>query len=349
MSNGASNRRLVAFNHLSDATSPTLGELSARPLADRYDFVMRVGFTDLTRVLDRLRAGNVPLPATMTVERLAWPVAFNIGPIDDQDPDAPALDFTFNERGVKTRRAPMSKYSDSHPWSAETPWKTVWSKLTLPDRDYLGVEFVRLGELAKSVACEQRHDWQHPGSPPCDREGAREMVAYLYKEHAGQVVAVFRGSFADDPALVEDLAAETWSRMLTHWSPAAYQRFLATGSLCSFICGIARHLKFDAFRRKKRAGIEDSLDEPNRAELVAPTEDPASLIEIRQLLSILMKVFPNLTEDQLKALIARAKGQSLRQIGEARGTTRQGADQLIRRAIAHITKDLKSRGYDPTG
>jgi RNA polymerase sigma factor (sigma-70 family) len=335
------------FGQMPGASS-TLGDLQARSLEDRYAFVLFHGADDLTRILDQLRERHVPLPETVTSDQLAWAAAFNIAAIDDHDPHAPAPDFRTNAKGERIRRKPMKKYSDSKPWSVETPWEVVWSMLTKTDHDSWDVEFVRLADLAMSVACEQRLDWQHRDRPSYEPEGACRMVDYLIEQHTPVVRAFIASRMGPDPE-IEELVAEVWARMLRHWGADAYQRYRATGSLRSYLCGIGRNVVHDEFERRGEARRIASLDDVHQVPANEPVDftGPINPPRVRQQL---LEAIWGLTKNQRQALILTARGMTQQEIADKTGAgSRQTINDRLTRARLKAVRTLKALGLDRSG
>src|SRR5262245_41692958 len=146
----------------------SLGHLAALPIESRVALVQRTGGADIDAAMSRLRTTLPDVHAAVTSDRLAWAVAFNVtGASADSDPPPP-------HRGKRS-------YLDC--WHANTSWGDVWSSLVAPreteDRG-AGGTWTSLLELATSVACEHREDWQPPSARPLNRERAQAAFTSLY-------------------------------------------------------------------------------------------------------------------------------------------------------------------------
>src|SRR5262245_58915520 len=126
------------------ARTATLGSLAEQTQEERSAFVLDSGRAQLEEALRQLRHDDADAFAAMSIERLAWAVAFNVS-------------YRWDSGVARSPR----KHCYLDYWPIETPWSDVWHALSAPTESE-GDGRLRLTELAASVACEQRADWQHP-------------------------------------------------------------------------------------------------------------------------------------------------------------------------------------------
>jgi RNA polymerase sigma factor (sigma-70 family) len=198
----------------------------------------------------------------MDADRLAWAVAFNV----TGEAGSPA-DSTWSSRQS------IRGYRDR--WPFNTLWKKIWSELTRPltssesdtwKRDAssgrAGEKWLQrarslfklparsasqstlLSELARSVACEQREDWQPLGAIPLILADANLAFEFLYSREKQKVTGTIRRRF---PGLdSEDIAAEAWARVfVTYWSSQARRRFLGICRISTLLISVACNVAVD--------------------------------------------------------------------------------------------------------
>jgi hypothetical protein len=192
-----------------DLQAATLAQLLPLPQQSRYASILHSGRSDLTATLGRLRDEGVPLPSGFDAERLAWAVAFNIeGP--------PASGQSANSG---SRRGAQG-YADR--WPLDTAWHRIWSALIAPiEPKSAGVgkptASTLLAELALSIACEQRDDWQNPGSSPIEMADVNRAFDFVWARDNSKVMGdIYRGFGArtGDP---ESIAQEAWARVFCNF------------------------------------------------------------------------------------------------------------------------------------
>lgn len=245
------------------ASSFLLDDLIRMPIADRSARVLEFGGDDITRATlaglgDR---SGVPL---IDAGRLAWAVAHNV--------DAGPLAAVRDDAAVQGYR---------RRWQPDVPWAIVWSILVAPREDGCGREPTSLlRELAWSVACEQRDDWQPPSNRPLSADNANQAFEVLYGRCRSKVVGyVVRryGERAGDP---ESIADEAWSRVFQgYWSAEAGQRFSGLSRISTLVCQVGNYIALDEFRRQERMAVLAGDDAPspgndeNRGQPLGVTDD----------------------------------------------------------------------------
>lgn len=319
--------------HPGDA-SLSLGAVAELPLGRRCEHVQAAGQADLTAALRRLQEDVPEAHRAMSPERLAWAVAFNVtgeGLATDARP----------ARGKRT-------YLDY--WSPETSWSTVWSELAAsPTGD--GPGRAPLVELATSVACEQRSDWQHPSAPRLDPAQAHTVFAALYDRYLPKVTGYVARQFrrrAGDP---QDVAVEAWSRVfLEYWSADAWKRVLGISAISSLVCGTAYYVGCDLLRRQKGRAAADPAVPPGRLAVVERVADAGGdPLEAAELETHVRRCRTGLPARQQVAA-RMVWDYEMRQIDVARqlGVSAPAVSQLLDKARKAMHACLKSKGLVAT-
>jgi RNA polymerase sigma factor (sigma-70 family) len=222
----------------------TLSDLAALSLPSRAARLMALGRTELTAAL----AAVAPVHAAVGLDRLAWAVAFNV-------------DTLLRPRQDTTKAPPVHARSD-------TPWPSFWAVMSAPrgsEREAASL----LCDLARSVACERRGDWQPPGTT-IDRDQAADSFDEVYARLEYQIVAYARTRLMDgeDP---ESIASMTWASMYaTYWSEEAQKRFGAHCSIRAMLRVICTRQALNTQRRHNSRSEKVSLDDPNFDDALLP-------------------------------------------------------------------------------
>jgi hypothetical protein len=205
----------------------SLEKLLNLPLEERCASLLRhdsESFESALLPLDSLRGA-----ARMDAHRLAWAVAFNI--------DGLSVPRTANSGPLRSGHG----YRDH--WPAETSWTVVWSALIRPQpQEDLSHSSNLLSELALSVACERREDWQIPTARPIDPAITDLAFESVYARNRMKVLGVC-SRFAAQVSESEAIAAEAWSRVFcNYWSIHASRRFLGLSRISTLVCQVARYI-----------------------------------------------------------------------------------------------------------
>lgn len=206
------------------------GEFLKLSLTLRAECIHRVGGQELVTTTEYLRTTGLTVPDKFD-RRLAWAVASNMG-------ELPVTGAAGTRRGVRS-------YQEW--WALNAPFADLWRFLTKQFKvSNPGHTSTLLHELALSVLCEQKNDWQDPLSRPLDVQMANDAFDHVYRSNCEKVFGYLRKNFQsrlDDP---EAIANEAWARMYrTHWHPEASQRFLGRCRISTLICNIARYVALD--------------------------------------------------------------------------------------------------------
>jgi RNA polymerase sigma factor (sigma-70 family) len=321
------------------SSSLSLGDVAALALDARCAFVRQTGDAELEAAVSRLRRSTSEMHRGLTVDRLAWAVAFNV---DGGQPGG--------ERNTRAKRS----YLDY--WTPETPWSQVWGALGAPRQGASGAAESRsiLTELAASVACEQRGDWQHPTARRLDPALAESAFAELYDRNRSTVVAHVTKQFKRHAGHPEDVANEAWSRVfLDYWSKTARRRILGTSAISSLVCGAAYFVACDIVRRQ---GKMVPRDEPDAGETGArarplspgealPPNQPGAIAaaELTRHVKACRALLP-----ARQQLVARMVwDHEMRQVDLARklGVSPPAVNQLLEKARRSMHKCLKDKGF----
>ena len=199
----------------------------------RWAAVLEHGQADLAAVLQALGSECAALSETMDVERLGWAIAFNVeGPCDSQI-----------EGHVSKRRA-IQCYCDR--WNGETPWRSIWSLLTksVTGRN-CGADCL-MAELALSVACEHRDDWQNPAARPINVQNAGRSFEFVYERAKLKVLGHVFKRFGERAGAPAEIAADAWSEVFRDlWSISACRRFLGICKISTLVCQVATYGALD--------------------------------------------------------------------------------------------------------
>ncbi len=325
--------------------SISLDQLLQLPLENRYLTILSLGRIELTVALQRTFDTSTAISSGITVDRLAWAVAFNV---------EGAVVSAVNAASVSCRGT--RGYRDH--WPAGTQWIAIWSSLNKPFGNPHPGDATLLQELAVSVACEQREDWQHPDVRPIAADEANRWFDFVYARDRAKVVGdVFRrfGTRAGDP---EAIASEAWSRVFCdYWSSTARRRFLGLCRISTLVCQVARFVAIDALRMR---GASISLDETSSdhearrsalaleqlgfsAEPSAKIAEEEFCLQIRQCLECL-PVKQRIVAEMVWVREIRAK-----QAAELLRISEPAVSQHLKRARENIRNCLRVRGFDAPG
>lgn len=273
--------------------APTLADLRNLPLEQRSAHLLQRHRPELTETLTVLQRAQLPASPALDPRRLAWALAFNI-----DGPPAPEPD------SHPQRRSGARGYCDQ--WPAETPWLEVWSALARSSKVRTDPDHALtfLGELALSVACEQRDDWQNPEARPLRPSACEAAFEAVYHRNHSKVLGSVLNTLSHLGGNAEHVACEAWSRIFqAYWAQNARRRFLGLCSIATLVHQIARYVAIDASRSQRREdssspspdATDDSHASPSELDRVAVQVDPDGALrseEIRQALAELLTRLP---------------------------------------------------------
>jgi RNA polymerase sigma factor (sigma-70 family) len=243
-----------ATGFASDTPILVLAGLERLPLAVRADRLREEKGRELADTIQRLRACVPALPETVDVERLAWAVAFNV--------EGPALADATGARGIRC-------YADR--WPPETDWSVVWAALRAPLPHASGTP---LGELAWSVACEHRRDWQNPDSAAIDPTSANRAFELVYARDRAIVVGDVARAFGQSAGAPPEIADEAWARVFCdYWSVRARRRFLGLSRISTLVCQVARYVATDILRQRHHDDLPERAGNVTRSGGYVPSPE----------------------------------------------------------------------------
>jgi RNA polymerase sigma factor (sigma-70 family) len=278
---------------------------------------MQSSWTDLVPMLQRLRDEGAPIPLGLDAERLAWAVAFNV-----EGPSATG-------KAPNGFRRSSQGYADR--WPLDTPWLPFWSTLALP-------------ELALSVACEQRQDWQNPGGRPIEMDEVNRAFEFVYARDQSKVIGDVYASFGNRAGSPESIAQEAWSRVFCdYWSSGAQRRFLGTSRISTLVCQVARYVAYDTFRggeAKAMPQVENLID-VLRIEIDPLREMLADELrrQIRQCTSHLP------AKQEVVATMVWFREIPAKRAAEALQVSEPAVSQLLKKALKAVRNCLRCQGF----
>ena len=139
------------------------------------------------------------------------------------------------------------------------------------------VRGLQLGDLALSVAMEQRTSWRDPDAPPKDLAAARWLFGEVCERSKPVLEAVLRRRFGRNPRVfVEDCLQDTWmSACESYWSRNAKSRFEARTSINGLLISIATLRALGQIRHQKRRSTMP-LTQDDEAVLISGNESSIS-------------------------------------------------------------------------
>ena len=172
----------------------SLGQLRDLPLEERCASLLLHDHRSIETALQKFKEFGEPL--CVDAHRLAWAIASNIEGLAEA-----VADFGTVRRGSFFRRKG---------WNLNTQWNVIWSVLIKPVGRVDSQEHpTLLSDLALSVACEQREDWQHPLARPVNLALADRMFDFVYNQNRLKVLGVCM-TYANRVGDPEDIAKDAW-------------------------------------------------------------------------------------------------------------------------------------------
>jgi len=333
---------------MSDLRQLSVGQLSNLVIEDRCESLLlydKGGFESSLQILTKIGIAN-----GMDSQRLAWAVAFNINgvPLPEENQNA------------TQRRA--GGYRDR--WAPDTPWSVVWPRLLRPlAPGVCGYPCTFLSELALSVACEQREDWQSPSSRPTNLEAANRAFDFVYEINNSKVLGMARKlcwhyeGLGFDP---EAIAKDAWARVfLEYWSARAPRRFNGFSSISTMVRTVVRNITMDSIRSQHRSAV--SVEELREREspaseflaasnthikVINPTAKMESDQLYRRAMECLEKLPPRRT---VVAQMVWLRQINARRVAQILGITEQAVSLHLREARVVVGPCLQRYGFDLSG
>lgn len=308
--------------------------------------ILEHGQTEMAAILEGLGRECALLSETINVERLGWAIAFNV-----EGPRESKIEKHVSKRGA------IQSYRDR--WSDGTRWLLIWSLLTKPvTRSSCGAACL-MGELALSVACEHRDDWQNPAARPINLQNAGRAFKFVYGRAKSKVVGdVFR-SFGERAGAPEAIADEAWSMVFCdYWSIRARSRFLGLSQISTLVCQVARYLALKALRPTNDISIDDpeSDDRPlTRREievlisLGVRWDATEGLIE-QELLRLIKKCMSRLpVRQRIVAQMVWLQDIRAKEVSETLRISEAAVSQHLKKAREAVCSCLRGDGYRVSG
>jgi RNA polymerase sigma factor (sigma-70 family) len=316
--------------------SATLAQVVSLPLEGRYASILQFGRNDLIGTLHRLRDEGAPLPLGLDAERLAWAIAFNV-----EGPSTPSIiTNSIASRGSQG-------YQDR--WSPDVPWSLIWSTLGTtmesksPATGKSGVTTL-LAELALSVACEQRNDWQNPSSRPIEMADVNRAFEFVYASNHSKVVGDLYGAFGSRAGSPESIAQEAWSRVFVdYWSATARRRFLGTSRISTLVCQVARHVGYDTFRS---VGVRSGPQIESLVEVLGIDINPLGQMmaqEVRDHIRECARHLP--AKQQVVATMVWFREMPAKRAAEVLRVSEPAVSQLLKKAVKALRICLGGHGF----
>ena len=326
-----------------EASTLSLRQLLPLSLEERAKLIMAHGAMDLARSVRTLEQDGLTVPKDLQ-ERIAWAVAWNIGP---------------DNQGSAKRGAPREIWEYRRTkWSLETAWEEVWSVLTRPfESGNPGPDRMLLDELALSVLCEQREEWQPEASRPLNLGLADDAITFVYKRDIGKVIGFLRKKLrnpADEP---EELAHEAWVGIdMSYWRTDATQRFAGLGQISSMVCTAARYKYMDIIRDRRRKGQQVSWEtaecysgeklDPSLSQLIGVEMDLGEqflMEELRQKLDECMQALTR--HQQIVAELIWLQEESATTVAARFRVSKSAISQRLKKARESVRGCLEHHGY----
>lgn len=308
----------------------------------RAAHVLQAGAADLTTTLQRLRQEGVVIPGGME-NRLAWAIAFNMEGV----PGAGGAATAASRRGIQA-------YKDRWPLSAR--FADIWSVLTKSwTSPNPGHTATLLDELALSVLCEHKSDWQDPLSRPVDVETANQAFDFVYVQNKAKVIGDVRRTFGERADSPEAIADEAWARVFSsYWSPESRRRFLGLCRISTLVCQVARYVAIDRIH-DKGAFVTDggsAVDADDQSsgfllERIGVIDDPSENIAGEQLEQIIREGMGLLPPKQrIVVEMVWLKDFSAKEAAERLHISEPAISQHLKKARETLRPLLKKHGFD---
>lgn len=325
------------------AQSPSLASLCEIPIETRAAQVLEHGFDEISTTLAKLSALNAPIPSSLDAERLAWSVAFNMA----------GAKPVPGERGGP----PRGTHSYATRWPGEKAWASVWSELIAPLSNSETEDTSLLSELAMSVACEHRSEWQNPRARPVSFAEANRAFEYVYAVNRTKVMGAIVHVFGDRAGNPEWISNEAWARVFCdYWSANSRRRFLGLCRISTLVCQVGRHIAIDALRRQAPLVSSDAQDEstPRRESVLlkglVDNADPAEDIANEQLMAQVKECMAHLSPAQkVVAEMAWFRQLKAKRVAEILGISEPAVSQHLKKARERLRNCLKERGLELPG
>jgi RNA polymerase sigma factor (sigma-70 family) len=304
--------------------------------------ILEHGQADLVKTLQLLGRECTLILETMDAERLGWAIAFNV----EGAPRPPILPAV-------SKRGAIQSYRDR--WLGETQWFVIWSVLTKPLIRPNSGSSCLIAELALSVACEHRDDWQNPTARPINLQNAARSFEFVYRRDKSVVVGDVFQRFGERAGPPEGIADEAWSRVFCdYWSINAQRRFLGLSQISTFVCQVARYAALDEIRKRNRfVSIDQETDSENSTQadqLLINLEihwDPTDRLIEKELLRLIKKCISELPARQ-RIVVEMIGFRNIRakEVSKILRISEAAVSQHLKKAREALCICLRTYGYD---
>jgi RNA polymerase sigma factor (sigma-70 family) len=254
--------------------------------------------------------------------RLAWAIAFNL--------EAGFAPSNGRKPVLRKHRTP------------ETTWEIYWSTVTRREQGATAAGTSLVADLARSVSCEHRSDWQPPGVH-IEAQQANDAFHAVRTRYERQVDAFARtlSIHEDDPTAIAD---EAWSLMFVgYWSTSAKRRFVGDSSISTIVCQICRHLAVNTFRRQQSTvmSVDDERFDEKLA-VVASDPDPVDRLAFKQWQRRIWHCMEHVLTPRQRMIGRLVWFKEIRKIDVARklGTSGANITQILDRATEALRQCL---------
>ena len=317
----------------------SLADLTQVPIESRTKRILEHGQPEISTAIQNLRSIGAPLPRSLDAERLAWTIAFNV---EGDSPDGASGKAVRGLRGYGTR------------WPLEKSWIAIWTELTSPLSNSSHSQNTLLTELALSVACEHRDEWQNPRARPIDHDAANRAFEFVYAANKAKVQGAIGGCFGDRAGNAEWVADEAWARVFCdYWSPDSRRRFLGLCRISTLVCQVARNIAIDALRRQEKlVSSETDLESSAQRDPIllagfASGGDPSAGVERDQLKAHLKDCITRLPAKQrIVAEMVWFRQLQAKRVAEILRISEPAVSQHLKKARENLRTCLKEHGSE---
>lgn len=176
--------------------------------------------------------------------------------------------------------------------------------------------------LARKLPCLMKRYQQ------ADPAAADELVGIVHP-----ILARYYYALTGDARLVEDLLQDCWLRI--HRARGSYR---PEEPVLPWIFAIARHTRFDQYRRWRRtAGRESSIETMP----VHPASDPRAALDVRLQADAILEILHSIPEPQREVLmLLKVSGMSVEEVARATGVSAAAVKQKAHRAYQAVRRAL---------
>jgi RNA polymerase sigma factor (sigma-70 family) len=205
-----------------------------------------------------------------------------------------------------------------------------------------------LAELALSVACEQRNDWQNPGSRPIEMAEVNRAFEFLYARDKSKVIGYLYGGFGNRAGAPESIGHEAWSRVFCdYWSSGAQRRFLGTSRISTLVCQVARYVACDALCS---GAAQTGPNIESLTEVLGIDINPLGQMIAEELRRHIRQCASHLpAKQQVAATMVWFRQIPAKRAAEALRISEPAVSQLLKKAVKALRNCLRSQGFPCAG